>query len=333
MILAGDIGGTKTNLALYTCSGPAGNDLSLVDGSPKTYLNADFASAEELVCGYLTVIDTTINSAVFAVAGPIRDGQVKITNLPWVISAEQLGAATGIATIRLMNDLEATAYGVPFLSRDELYTLNQGIPLEGRNLAVIAPGTGLGEAFLTWAGARYSAHATEGGHVDFAPTNALQKKLLDYLFMEYEHVSYERICSGIGIPNIYGFLKHSQNIEEPEWLREQLTQEKDNTAVILNAALDAERPCTICRMTVEIFISVLGAEAGNLALKVMAGGGVYVGGGIPPRILPMLGKGHFMEAFHAKGRMSELLADVPVHVILNPKVAVFGAARYGLEIS
>ncbi|CAG35789.1 glucokinase [Desulfotalea psychrophila] len=331
MILAGDIGGTKTNLALYTCSCPAGNG-SLIDSSAKTYLNADFASGEELVCGYLAGIDTTIKRAVFAVAGPIRDGQVKITNLPWLISVEQLSVATGIATIHLMNDLEATAYAVPFLSRDELYTLNQGISVERGNIALIAPGTGLGESFLTWEGTRYSAHATEGSHVDFAPTNALQIKLLDYLLRGYEHVSYERICSGIGIPNIYGFLKHSQNIEEPEWLREQLSQEKDHTAVIVNAALDAQRPCPICRMTVEIFLSVLGAEAGNIALKVMAAGGVYVGGGIVPRILSLLGNGLFMETFNSKGRMSELLVDVPVHIILNPKVAVFGAARYGMEI-
>jgi glucokinase len=332
MILAGDIGGTKTNLGIFHIGGPAGSELYLGKETFQTFYNSDFTSLEELLTRYLSAVNGDIDNAVFAVAGPVMNRQARITNLQWVINEEQLSRATGIRQIRLMNDLEATAYAVPFLAHGEKHTLNEGVPPDGGTVAVIAPGTGLGESFLTWDGSRYYAHATEGSHVDFAPANALQIRLLEYLLSAYDHVSYERICSGIGIPNIYAFLKNRCGFEEPDWLKEKLAEGNDPAAIIVNSAIDEDCICEICRMTLDIFISVLGAEAGNLALKVMARGGVYLGGGIPPRILKQLGNGSFMRAFKSKGRMSEIVSDIPVHVILNPQVAVFGAARYGFDL-
>jgi len=197
----------------------------------------------------------------------------------------------------------------------------------------VAPGTGLGEGFLTWDqdDNRYRPHASEGGHTDFGPLTPREMQLLRYLWPRFEHVSYEHICSGIGIPNIYAFFRGGDYAEEPAWLAEKLSEAEDPTPVIVNGALDEERPCELCRLTLDAFVSILGAEAGNLALKVMATGGVYLGGGIPPRILPALGQGSFIEAFHSKGRHTDLMKRIPVHVILNPDVALLGVARYGFD--
>jgi glucokinase len=193
-------------------------------------------------------------------------------------------------------------------------------------MAVVAPGTGLGEAYLIREGAGYRAYPSEGGHADFAPTDTQQAELLRYLLKRFEHVSYERVCSGLGLPNIYACLKDSEDAGQPDPLCERLAAGDDPTPVIVAAALDAERPCARCRAALNIFAAILGAEAGNLALKVMAVGGVFLGGGIPPRILPVLQSGSFMEAFRRKGRMSRLMDAIPVHVILNPKAALLGAA-------
>jgi glucokinase len=234
--------------------------------------------------------------------------------------------------VRLLNDLQAIGYGVPSLGADDLHTLNEGQPVQGGAVAIIAPGTGLGEAFLTWDGRRYESHPTEGGHADFAPTDNLQAGLLQYLLERYDHVSYERVCSGLGLPNIYAYLKDSGHAEEPAWLAEELAKVEDPTPVIVNTALSRDRSCELCKATLDTLVSILGAEAGNLALKVLATGGVYLGGGIPPRILPALQSGAFMEAFRAKGRFRELMSRLPVHVILNPKVGLLGAARAGFEL-
>ncbi len=199
------------------------------------------------------------------------------------------------------------------------------------NMAVIAPGTGLGEAFLTWGGSRYRAHASEGGHADFAPNTPLEIELLRYLQLRFKHVSNERVCSGLGLPNIYAYLKDSGHAPEPDWLAEQLAATTDPTPIIVTAALDDERPCELCTATLNAFVSILGAEAGNMVLRVLATGGAYLGGGIPPRILPALQQEGFMQAFLHKGRMVHLMARVPVHVILNPKAALLGAACHGLE--
>jgi len=234
--------------------------------------------------------------------------------------------------VYLLNDLVSIAYAVPHLEGRDLHVLNEGRPEPGGAIAVLAPGTGLGEAFLTWEGTRFSAHPSEGGHADFAPVNKLQIKLLRYLHDRFDHVSYERICSGMGLPNIYRFFKDTDAYEEPEWLAERLASASDLTPVIVTAAFDEERPCPLCQATLEMFVAILGAEAGNLALKVLSTGGVYLAGGIPPRILPALERESFMDAFLRKGRLSHLLAPMPVRVVLNSKAALLGAVHYGLEM-
>jgi glucokinase len=326
-LLAGDIGGTKTNLAVYASQ--TGPRAPLAEA---TFPSADYPSLETLVREFLSQIDLQVERASFGVAGPVVGGQATITNLPWVIDEQRLQDALNLAPVRLLNDLQAIANGVPFLEPADLHTLNEGQSAHGGAIAVIAPGTGLGEAFLTWDGGRYRPHPSEGGHADFAPNTPLEVDLLRYLLDRFDHVSYERVCSGLGVPNIYAFLKDSGYAAEPAWLAKRLAAAEDPTPVIANAALDGERPCKLCAATLDTFVSILAAEAGNLALDVLATGGVYLGGGIPPRILRALEQGRFMESFTRKGRMSKLLARVPVHVILNPKVALLGVACHGLEL-
>jgi len=327
MLLAGDIGGTKTSLAIF--SSEAGPRAPLVEA---TFPSADYASLEALVREFLSLVDLKVERASFGVAGPVVGGQATVTNLPWVIRETQLEEALNLSPVRLLNDLEAIANGVPVLEPADLHTLNEGQPAPGGAIAVIAPGTGLGEAFLTWDGSRYRAHASEGGHASFAPMDSLEVELLRHLQRSFDHVSCERVCSGIGLPNIYAFMRDTGYAEEPDWLAEELAAADDLTPLIVKGALDDESPCELCIATLNTFVSTLGAEAGNLALKVLATGGVYLGGGIPPRILPALEQERFMEAFRRKGRMSDLLARMPVHVILNPKVALLGAACHGLEL-
>ena len=327
MILAGDIGGTKTALGIYSPETDIGSPLA-----QETFSSADYAGLEAIVTEFLTNLDFKVEKAIFGVAGPVTGGKAVITNLPWVIDEGQLKTALKITHVKLLNDLEATAWSVLSLGKKDIYTLNKGEKIQGGKIAVVAPGTGLGEAFLIWDGYRYIAHSSEGGHADLAPTSHLEIELLRYLMNKYEHVSYELVCSGIGIPNIYNFFKDSGKAAEPDWLVKKLAKAKDPTPIIFNAAIGKDRTCPICEATVDTFISILGSETGNMALKVMATGGVYLGGGIPPRILPALKKGHFMEKFLRKGRMSRALLHVPVKVILSAKAAITGAAYYGLEM-
>jgi glucokinase len=329
MLLAGDIGGTKTNLAIF--SPESGPRAPLVEA---TLPSGRYPSLEVLIGDFLAQVDLKPERASLGVAGPVVAGKATITNLPWVISETQLQTALGFSPggVRLLNDLAAIAYSVPWLESYDLHTLNEGQVAPGGAIAVIAPGTGLGEGFLIWDGSRYRAHASEGGHTDFAPTNLLEVDLLRYLLDRFGHVSYERVCSGRGLPNIYAFLKDSGYAQESAWLAEQLAKADDPNPVIVKAALAGERQCELCVATLETFVSILGTEAGNMALNVLATGGVYLGGGIPPRILPALEGARFLEEFQAKGRMSDLMAKIPVHVILNPKVALMGAACYGLEV-
>ena len=327
ILLAGDIGGTKTNLAIFSTE--AGPRAPLAEA---TFPSTSYPSLDAVVREFLSRIALKVERASFGVAGPVVGGQATITNLPWVMQETQLKAALNLGSVRLLNDLEAIANGVPVLEPADLHTLNEGQPAPGRAIAVIAPGTGLGEAFLTWDGSRYQPHASEGGHASFAPMGSLEIELLRYLQRRFDHVSFERVCSGIGLPNIYAFLKDSGYAEEPDWLAEQLAAADDPTPLIVNAALDRGSVCRLCATTLDTFVSILGAEAGNLALKVLATSGVYLAGGIPPRILPALEQRRFMNAFRRKGRMSDLLARVPVYVILNPKVALLGAACHGLGL-
>lgn len=320
MILAGDIGGTKTTLALFAMeSGPH------VAGHEATFPSSNYPDFQSLLESYLRTITSDIEAACFGVAGPVVGGRASITNLGWAMDEKHLGAMLH-APVLLLNDLEAVATSVPHLQPSHLCCLNTGMPQPGGAIGVIAPGTGLGEAFLTWDGTRYRAHSTEGGHCDFAPTDQRQTGLLKFLQDQFGHVSYERVCSGIGIPNIYAYLRQNTDLTEPQWLARKLSETSDATPVIVSAAMDRDNPCPLCQAALDLFLSALGAEAGNLALKVMATGGIYVGGGIPPRIIDALKNGPFLTAFTDKGRHANLMKRIPVHIIGNPKTALAGAA-------
>jgi glucokinase len=327
MLLAGDIGGTKTRLAIYSpASGPR---TPVVE---EVFPSARYPNLEGVVREFLAKVRHSVDRACFDVAGPVVDGRATVTNLPWVVDERTLRQELGLSTVRVLNDLVATARAVPLLGSGDVVTLNAGTPAERGAIAVIAPGTGLGEAYLTWNGTRYRPHPSEGGHADFAPTTQEQLRLSEYLQSRLEHVSYERVCSGIGLPHLYAFLKDTGSAPEPSWLRDELATAPDPAPVIVEAALSRERPCELCARALHAFVSILGAEAGNMALKVLATGGVYLAGGIPPRIVPALRDGDFMQAFTRKGRMSALLARMPVHVIVTPDVALLGAASEGLEL-
>lgn len=326
MLLAGDIGGTKTNLAIFS---PDRGPRKPV--AQKIYPSGQYPSLEAIVQEFLSTVHVPIERASFGVAGPVVNGHATITNLPWMMDEKQLQDRLHIRKVRLLNDLEAIAHAVPYLQPSDLRTLNAGQPVEHGPLAVIAPGTGLGEAYLTWEISHYHAHTSEGGHTDFAPTNEQEIGLLRYLLPRYDHVSFERVCSGLGIPNLYTYLRDTGYAPEPPWLAQQLAVADDLTPVIVSAALDEKNSCELCSATLAMFVSILGAEAGNLALKVLSTGGVFLGGGIPPRILPLLENGQFMQAFTHKGRFAELLARFPVQVILHPEVALLGAAYHGFE--
>ncbi len=329
MLLAGDIGGTKSILALYPIQAQSDPRAPAVE---KRFITRDFPSLARLLDAFLAGLDVEVDAACLAVAGPVVKGKAEAVNLPWVVTEQSLRARLGNIPVRLVNDLQATAYAIPLLNAPDLHTLHPGEPEPQGTLAVIAPGTGLGEAYLVWDGTQYRAYASEGGHADFAPRNAVEMALLRFLLKRMDHVSYERVCSGIGIPNLYAFLKESGYAPEPPWLAQQLLQADDPTPVIVAAALKKDPPCSLCEATLDLFVSILGAEAGNLALKVLATGGVYLAGGIPPRILDALSHGEFMKSFIRKGRLADRLIRMPVHVVLNPNTALMGAARYGFEL-
>jgi glucokinase len=326
MLIAGDIGGTKTSLGIY--SRERGARRPFVE---RTFSSKSYDSLEAIIDEFLKSENMTIDDAAFGIAGPVFGSTVKTTNLPWVLSEENIVKKLKVKRAHLINDLEAVAYSVPLLHEDDLFTLNRGKAVVEGSIGIIAPGTGLGEAFLTCEKSRYRAHASEGGHADFAPTSEIEINLLKYLSKKYGHISYERIASGMGIPDIYEFLRDSGYGNEPEWLAEELYDAEDATPVIVKGALNEEKQCELCIVTLDIFVSVLGAEAGNLALKVMATGGLYIGGGIPPRIISSLEKPPFLKAFKNKGRYSDFMERIPVHVITNPKAALIGAAFFGLE--
>lgn len=323
MLLAGDIGGTKTRLALYSA------DTGLTPRELKTFKSAAYPHLEAVVAEYLAGVDVSVEKAVFGVAGPVVDGKTSTTNLPWVISERSLQETFGLQQAKLLNDLEATAYGVPNLAASDLALLNDTSPRSGTKV-VVAPGTGLGEAVLFYQDDRYYVLPSEGGHTDFGPRNLFEIRLLRHLMGKFGHVSYERVCSGSGMPHIYAFLKKQGFAAELPEMKKALKQADDPTPIIVKKAMAGE--CELSIATLNAFVSILGSEAGNLTLKVMATGGVYLGGGIPPKILPKLKDGTFMAAFVDKGRFAEMLAQVPVYVILNEKTALFGAACYGLGL-
>jgi glucokinase len=325
MLIAGDIGGTKTDLAIY--SSEAGPHAPLAQTEVHS---ADYPSLQAIVTEFLAQTKMSVKAASFDVAGPVVDGHVKTTNLPWVMDERSLATDLGIKTVHLMNDLEAVARAVPVLRAADVVTINEGVPVRDGAIAVIAPGTGLGESYLTWEGSRYVSHGSEGGHSDFAPTDERQIRLLRFLLPRLGHVGVERVCSGIGIPNIYEFLRDEEKIPERPEVAESIASAKDHTKAIVESATDPRHPSKLCRATVDMLIAILAGEAGNLALKVLATGGVYIAGGVALHLLEALKAPWFVQTFANKGRFKELLSRIPIHVITT-RAALVGAASYGLE--
>lgn len=323
MLLAGDIGGTKTVLALFTAEDGPHRPISEV-----RFNSGKYETLAIIVEEFLSQTGEWPEIATFGVAGPVHDEVVQVTNLPWVVDSNKLREVLQINDVYLINDLEAIAYSIPALDDEDLENVKQGNRQFKEPIAVIAPGTGLGEAFLFWDGHRYRPVPSEGGHTDFAPATPLELELLKYLQPRLGHVSYERVCSGIGIPNIYAFFRDTKINDEPVWLKEELEAADDRTPIIFKYAQEGKEE--ICKSTVSLFLSILGSEAGNLVLQVLATGGVFLGGGIPPRILAELRSDPFIKAFTGKGRFTDFLMNVPIDVIMNSKAALFGAANHGL---
>jgi glucokinase len=322
MILAGDIGGTKVHLALYSFA-----DGRLKAVRERRFPAQEFASLDAVVNAFLAESNTgEIDAACFGCPGPVRDGRLKLTNLPWTLDARELARSLAIEHVFLINDLEANGYGISELAPESVFTLHVGDAAAVGHRGLIAAGTGLGEALLIWDGERHRPIASEGGHCDFAARTDREIALLEVLRRKLKgRVSWERVVSGLGIQNIYVFLRDVEKIEEPAWLREQMAAEDPN-AVIGRCAEDGSSE--LCRETMQMFAAAYGAEAGNLALKVLATGGIYLGGGIAPKILKTLAGGGFMQAFLDKGRLSPLLESIPVRVILDESCALLGAAAY-----
>jgi glucokinase len=320
MILAGDIGGTNTRLAFFE-----GTPDRLTPVAIDVFPSREHKGLEEIARAFLEKHNRTAEAACFGIAGAIRNGRAETPNLPWVVDARHIAQELSLAEVHLINDLEANAHGIALLDESDFVILNAGTPAADGNRALISAGTGLGEAGLVpdhHGG--YQPFPSEGGHADFAPRNELELDLLRYLMGRFEHVSFERVLSGPGLYNIYQFLRDTGRGEEPSWLSEQIAH-GDPSAAISKSAL--EGTSAISAQALDIFVSIYGAEAGNLALKVLATGGIFVGGGIAPRIIRKLSSTAFMKAFSAKGRVSSLLKDIPVRVITNDKTALFGAGR------
>jgi glucokinase len=328
MILAGDVGGTKVHLALYDFENGRLHPLR-----DEKFPAGHFASLDDVINMFLAgdaqhpaTKRDQILAACFGCPGPVRDGRLKLTNLPWTLDARDLSRSLSIRHVFLINDLEANGYGIPELAPDQIYTLSAGDPEATGHRGLVSAGTGLGEALLIWNGRKHNPLPSEGGHCDFAPRSAREVALLEYLLSTLKgRVSFERVVSGLGLGNIYSFLRDVEKIDQPNWLCERMKTEDPNV-VIGECAEDGSS--SICFETMKIFASAYGAEAGNLALKVLATGGIYLGGGIAPKRLKTMQNGFFMQAFLDKGRMSALLQSIPVRIILDDTCALLGAAAY-----
>ncbi|MEZ5314668.1 MAG: glucokinase [Chlamydiales bacterium] len=324
MILAGDVGGTKVNLAFFKQPLLEYEGINLATFSSQKYENLNL-----IIRDYLnnTKENFKIEAACFAVAGPIEEKKCYATNLPWIIDTKALVNELNIPNVYLINDLEANAYSIQILPTDSILQIHSKVIHPEGNRCIVSPGTGLGEAGLYWDGKSYYPFASEGGHCDFAPCNQLQMDFLSYLYDHFNHISYERILSGPGLLNIYHFFRDKICLNEPLWLSEKI-QKGDPAEIITIHAL--EKKSILCEKTLDLFVSILGAECSNSVLKYMAIGGVYLGGGIPPKILPKLKERIFYEAFLNKGRFRQLLKEVPVQIILDDKASLKGAAYYCL---
>lgn len=321
--LAGDVGATKTNLALFTEE--AGVRAPLHEAG---LLSGQFETLEDLVEAFLQGTEIRPVRAAFGVAGPVVEGQARITNLPWHISEERLAERLSLERVDLLNDLVAVAESVPILQSEDVDTLNEGAPIATGPIAVVAPGTGLGEAYLVRHEDGYHAYPSEGGHADFAPLDEEQMELLKYMQPKVGHVSYEYVCSGTGIAYLYRFLRDTGRVDVSSEVDAAISGAEQPTRAIFEHAFDADPPVEICVETARLFARILAAEAGNMALKVLSLGGVYLAGGLPPRMLPVLREPFFMERFREKGRFEKLVSRFPVHVVLNSKAALYGAAEH-----
>lgn len=323
MILAGDVGGTKVDLALYDF-----RHGELTRTEEKRYAAQEHEGLSVVVQSFLQEFGQAgkVSAACFGVPGPVREGMLKLTNLPWVLDSRKLSIELDIPHVFLINDLEANGYGIPELTPDQIFVLSEGDSSVTGNRGLIAAGTGLGEAVLVWNGRTHVPMASEGGHADFPARNEDEIELLRYLQRTLGgRVSLERVVAGIGLKNIYAFLRDIKKMDEPRWLRERMETEDPNAVI---GELSEGSSCDICVKALDMFASAYGAEAGNLALKVLATGGIYLGGGIAPKILRKLQDGTFMKAFTDKGRLSDLLVQTPVRVILESRAALMGAAAY-----
>ena len=323
MILAGEIGATGTRLAAFE---KEGSRLQLV--VEKTYMSQEHSSLSEIIAAFIKAEGIAAHSACFGVAGPVRRGRSKISNLPWVIDSRDLAKQLKLDSVGMINDLEAYAYGIDGLDSKDFVTLNAGSEDAEGNRAVISARTGLGVAGLYWDGFRHHPFACEGGHSDFAPRNALEMELLAYLQKKYGRISYERLLSGPGIKNIYDFLRDARKADEPQWLKDQIAAAPDPPAVI--SQLAQEGKAAICDQTLSIFVSIYGAETGNCALNFLSTGGIFIGGSVAAKNVSKMKDPIFMKSFLDKGRMVDLLKEIPVTIVLNDDSGIIGAARYTL---
>jgi glucokinase len=323
MILAGEIGATGTRLAAFE---KEGSRLQLV--VEKTYMSQEHSSLSEIIAAFIKAEGIAAHSACFGVAGPVRRGRSKISNLPWVIDSRDLAKQLKLDSVGMINDLEAYAYGIDGLDSKDFVTLNAGSEDAEGNRAVISARTGLGVAGMYWDGYRHHPFACEGGHSDFAPRNAREMELLAYLQKKYGRISYERLLSGPGIKNIYDFLRDAHKADEPQWLKDQIAAAADPPALI--SQLAQEGKAAICDQTLSIFVSIYGAETGNCALNFLSTGGIFIGGSVAAKNVSKMKDPIFMESFLDKGRMVDLLKEIPVTIVLNDDSGIIGAARYTL---
>ena len=325
MYLVGDIGGTKTNIAIIEPDGTKFKTLF-----EKSFHSKDYDSLRTIV---KKVVEEDIKKhsalkcACFGVAGPVKDGLCDATNLPWLVDSKKIAEVLNLYSLQvfLLNDLQAAAYGIEVLEEKDVYVLNKGTIQKDGNLCLLSAGTGLGESIIFWDGKKYKPSASEGGHSDFAPRNKIEIDLLNYLINKYGRISYERILSGPGLLNVYNFFKDTAYQNTPAWLAERLKKE-DPSAVISEVGTSKKDEC--CEKALDLFVSIYGAEAGNLALTALATGGVFIGGGIAPKILNKLKEGAFIQAFTHKGRLSVMVSQIPVKVILNYKIPLLGCGNY-----